>query len=325
MADDPSNAPSNDPPPRSTICIAGSSPGASLQQGDPGFEDVLAEHYPTDEAHALDGIVHLKDQARQSNKEDFWRVIAEGLVRVFGAQWGFTSKRVERDEETGEPTPPIGEHGSCLTGISWYYDDGNGVNGYGKNILYYAWANACSFMKHNKVVLVPDNYASVFPSDPNAEFMPMPFVAYLAVPLFANGNPIGHLGLIWSKEGIARRRLSWSFIEAGMHALEDLVSQRLVDSSGLDFSRSHSPNNLLQRGQTSTSLKPYAQTLSHELRTPMQGVVGMLDLMHTNVEEFSETQADSRVRKVLKSLRDDIEVIQGQWILGLSGSNLTGF
>lgn len=311
MAVDRDNAQSSHLETCAHVCIAGASAGEAFQHDHPAFEQVLTKFYQEQEAKTLDGLVNLKRRARQSTEEEFWRIIAEGLAGIFDAQWGFISKRVERDELTGEELPPAGERGARLTGICWYYDDGKGVSGFGKNVMYHCWGNACSMMKHNKVFLVPGDYPDVFPSDPNAEFMPIPFEAYMAAPLFASGNAIGHFGLIWDKEGISRRKLSWGFIQAGLHSLEDMITQRLAELFSPDVSRSGSPTNALTRGAPVSSLRPYAQTLSHELRTPMQGVVGMLDLMHNNLQEFSETQMESRVRKVLKSLKDDIEVIQG--------------
>jgi signal transduction histidine kinase len=59
------------------------------------------------------------------------------------------------------------------------------------------------------------------------------------------------------------------------------------------------------------SLKPYVRSLSHELRTPMQGVVGMLDVMHATVQEAIEGQPNSKVRNVFQALKENIEVVQG--------------
>lgn len=60
------------------------------------------------------------------------------------------------------------------------------------------------------------------------------------------------------------------------------------------------------------SLKPYARSLSHELRTPMQGVVGMFDVMMATVKEASETlDIDVRTRRMLETLKENIEAVQG--------------
>jgi K+-sensing histidine kinase KdpD len=61
----------------------------------------------------------------------------------------------------------------------------------------------------------------------------------------------------------------------------------------------------------SQSLKPYARSLSHELRTPMQGVVGMLDIMYSTVLDAIANQQNDRVRDVFTDLKNHIEVVQG--------------
>ena len=54
-----------------------------------------------------------------------------------------------------------------------------------------------------------------------------------------------------------------------------------------------------------------ARSLSHELRTPMQGVVGMLDVMMANVKDAAEGLNDVRMRRVLATLKENIEAVQG--------------
>lgn len=59
------------------------------------------------------------------------------------------------------------------------------------------------------------------------------------------------------------------------------------------------------------SLKPYARSLSHELRTPMHGVVGMLDVIHATVQEAIESQQNSKMRSIFEALKENIEDVQG--------------
>jgi K+-sensing histidine kinase KdpD len=61
-------------------------------------------------------------------------------------------------------------------------------------------------------------------------------------------------------------------------------------------------------------LKPYARSLSHELRTPMQGVVGMLDIMYSTVLDSIANQQSEMVRKVFEDLKSHIETVQGESI-----------
>ena len=59
------------------------------------------------------------------------------------------------------------------------------------------------------------------------------------------------------------------------------------------------------------SQKPFARSLSHELRTPMHGVIGMLDLMHATVREAIESQQNFKNRSIFQALKENIEVVQG--------------
>ena len=101
------------------------------------------------------------------------------------------------------------------------------------------------------------------------------------------------------------------------HSLEDMILERVLE--GNEFAKSAEsiqaeiprivPHRAVSAAQ---SLKPYARSLSHELRTPMQGVVGMLDVMMANVKEASESlQLESRTREILDTLRENIEAVQG--------------
>jgi hypothetical protein len=58
-------------------------------------------------------------------------------------------------------------------------------------------------------------------------------------------------------------------------------------------------------------MNPYARNLSRELRLPMQGVVGMLDLMHATIEQASEEQNEDKLRTYFEDLRQNIKVVQG--------------
>jgi K+-sensing histidine kinase KdpD len=59
------------------------------------------------------------------------------------------------------------------------------------------------------------------------------------------------------------------------------------------------------------SFKPFARSLSHELRTPMHGVIGMLDVMHATVKEAIESQHNVKLRNIFQALKENIEVVQG--------------
>ena len=170
-------------------------------------------------------------------------------------------------------------------------------------------------MRHDKVFIVPERLEEIVPNNPN----PLPWKrseAFIAVPLFANGKCFAHFGMTWSSEGASRRQLGWNYIEMFMHSLEDMIVQRILEGKGLqkDFDEPDSeaakviPLTAITAAQ---SLKPYARTLSHELRTPMQGVVGMLDIMYSTVLDAIANQPNDKVRLVFQDLKSHIEVVQG--------------
>lgn len=169
-------------------------------------------------------------------------------------------------------------------------------------------------MKHDKVFIIPEKMDEVIPNNPNQ----LPWKqseAFIGVPLFADGKAFAHFGMIWSKEGADKRPpLSWGYIEMCMHSLEDIIKARILEGRG--FAKEPEPDSLASRIipltaiTASQSLKPYARSLSHELRTPMQGVIGLLDVMHYTVMDAMEAQEQTSVKDIFLSLKDSIEKIQ---------------
>ena len=211
--------------------------------------------------------------------------------------------------------PPIGEPGSCLMGVAFHINDGHGTKMQIPNLKYHAYSCPCAYMCNDKVFIIPERLNDFIVNNPNTLLVPRE--AYLGIHLFADGMCFAHFGVMWSEEGARRRELRWGFLEMMFHSLEDLILDRLLKTR--DFAESAEP--VYEEGprviphQDVTMdqyLKPYAGNLSHELRTPMQGVVGTLDLMMANVKDAAaEFQEDARVRKVLERLQEHIEDVQG--------------
>jgi signal transduction histidine kinase len=200
-------------------------------------------------------------------------------------------------------------------GAAFYVNDGHGIEHQLKNFRYHAYSCPCAYMKHDKVLIIPEKLNDFIKNNPNEPLL-IPGEAYLGIPLFAEGKCFAHFGVMWSPEGAARRQLGWGYLEMLFHSLEDMILARVLE--GDNFAKSAEkvqqehpqvvPHEAITIAQ---SLKPYARSLSHELRTPMQGVVGMLDVMMANVKEASEGLDDSRIRRVLNTLRENIETVQG--------------
>jgi len=302
---------------RASLAVSQPVGGLVLQRGDEGFAKELGSLYPIAENNVAEHLVTLKARLRDASSEEFWSSVTKGLAELTDAQYAFISKRIlVDDEDVAVEMPPIGEPGSCLMGAAFYYNDEKGIEGTARNIRYKAYDCPCAYMKHDKVFLIPAQLNDFIVDNPNQANLVVPGEAYMGIPLFADGKCFGHFGVMWSAQGAARRRLSWTFIEMMLHSLEDLILNRLVDKS--DFVNSvKSMSDVPQRRvipheavSAAQSLKPYARSLSHELRTPMQGVVGMLDVMYATVQEAAEGQSDLRMRRVFETLKENIEVVQ---------------
>ena len=299
---------------RTSLCLPGPVPGVPSHHGDEGFREKVQQHYSISENNAVERLVHLKAGLRKATTYDFWRLLMEGMTNITGAQYGFVAKRIlVDDQDSAVEMPPIGEPGSCLLGVAFYYNDGEKIEGLHRDYKYLAYGAPCHHMKHDKVFLIPNDLGKFITNNPNN--FPFPTEAYLGVPLFSEGKCFAHFGMMWTAQALEKLDLGWAFIEMLLHSLEDTINERLVEgeSFGKPMEEEKPAKVIPHEAVTAAqSLKPYARSLSHELRTPMQGVVGMLDVMHATVQESLEGQSDAVVRKVLKTLRDNIEVVQGK-------------
>lgn len=299
---------------RRSLCLPSVEPGVATQFGENGFVQNLTKHFLSAENNALERLVQLKIDLKTADTESFWSRLMEGVTDICHAQYGFVAKRVLTDDHNSAiEMPTIGDPGSCLLGVAFYYNDGDKQRAMLRDYKYLAWDAPCSYMKHDKVFLIPENMSNFITHNPNA--LPFPAEGYMGVPLFQDGKCFAHFGLMWTQEGLDRRDSSWGFIEMLLHTLEDLIVDRLLKGQG--FSKPQSinmprPHHVIPREAVSAaqSLKPYAKNLSHELRTPMQGVVGMLDVMHATVQEQIEGHSNSAVRTVFQTLKDNIETVQ---------------
>lgn len=303
---------------RQSLCLAQPIPGVVAQPGQSDFKEQLARIFDPAESNAAEQLVDLKDALRNADTDAFWALLTKGLARIADAQYAFVSKRIlVDDKDVPVELPPIGEPGACLMGEAFYINDDHG-NGPGhlRNFKYHAYACPCAYMKHDKIFIIPERLNDFIVNNPND--LIIPGEAFLGIPLFAEGKCFAHFGVMWGKEGAARRQLSWGFLEMIFHSLEDMILDRVL--RGTDFAQSAQAAPSIQTKivpheavSVAQSLKPYARSLSHELRTPMQGVVGMLDVMMANLKEAAETMhMDPRTRDVLDTLKENIEAVQGQ-------------
>ena len=304
---------------RRSLCFSQPVPGMVVHCGEAGFTETLLQHYSVAESNAAEELVRLKDDLRTADSDRFWHRLSEGLANIADAQYAFVSKRILFDDKNvAVEMPPIGEPGACLMGAAFYINDpAYGINTHMNNFKYHAYQCPCAYMKHDKIFIIPEKLNDFIVDNPNQ--LVVPGEAYLGIPLFAQGKCFAHFGVMWSPGGAARRKLSWGYLEMLFHGLEDLILQRVLE--GDEFAKSaeeikpNPPQVVVPHAAISIaqSLKPYARSLSHELRTPMQGIVGMLDIMMAHVKEAAEdTHHEPQIRKLLDSLRANIETVQGE-------------
>ncbi len=307
---------------RRSLCLSSPHPGLAAHHGESGFADTIKKHFAVPENNAAEKLVLLKEELKNADTEIFWKRLMEGMTEICHAQYAFVAKRILVDDhDSAVEMPPIGEPGSCLLGVAFYYNDGKDprTEGLHRDYKYLAWGAPCAHMRHDKVFLIPEKLSSFITNNPNA--FPFPTEAYLGVPLFAEGKCFAHFGMMWTQEGLEQRDVSWGYLEMILHSLEELILERLL--GGQSFVRAPAPKEKAKSTKvipqeaitTSQSLKPYARSLSHELRTPMQGVVGMLDVMHATVQEAMEGHPNSRVRNIFQALKENIEVVQGEFTI----------
>lgn len=315
----------NDPYSRASLVIGSKDDMNVIHMGDPGFRSRMEQNFVDVESNCLEQTYNLKAKLRASTTFDFWQILMEGMSEIMGAQYSFVAKRVLYDDENAAvEMPPFGQPGSCLMGLAFYFNDHKGQSGLYRDYKYQVYGCPCQWMRHDKVLIIPDGLTTLTPSNPNSAAMPILPEGYLAVPLFQEGKCFAHFGVMWTADGLKERpQLGWGMLEMFLHALEDQVTIRMLEGKGF----TERPNEVIpaQVVASRQSFRPYARSLSHELRTPMQGVVGMLDVMYASVLEATEWEIGDmkQIRNMVESLRESIEVAQGAFfVLSWLGLNV---
>src|SRR2546423_2778675 len=217
---------------RTSLCLSSPMPGLASHHGEYGFADTILRHFAAPENNAAEKLVQLKAELKGADTEEFWRRLMKGMTEICHAQYAFVAKRILVDDhDSAVEMPPIGEPGSCLLGVAFYYNDGQAIQGLHRDYKYLAWGAPCAHMRHDKVFLIPEKLSSFITNNPNA--FPFPTEAYLGVTLFTEGNGFAHFATMWTQDGLDRRAVSRSYLALILHSLEDLILERLL--SGQSF------------------------------------------------------------------------------------------
>lgn len=271
--------------------------------------------FETGQRSAMEQLLELKRELREVDAETFWSRLMEGVTSISGAQYAFVASRPLEDSHDLADTERRPED------VNVYYDGVQTVCGDCGVLKRFPR----SFASTDKVYLVCESLGSTM-----EEHMDecLPFEACLAVPLHLNGGTFARFGLMWTLDGLKRRVVSWDYLQMILHSLDDLILLRT--SKETDHKKHAFRNHLKKEDQEqkqrrssshypapyhppsgSPSFKPYARSLSHELRTPMQGVVGLLDVMHASVQEKLEHKQVPDMVSYFHDTRESIEAIQG--------------
>ncbi|KAL3437643.1 hypothetical protein BDV09DRAFT_161638 [Aspergillus tetrazonus] len=297
-------------------CVLSRDVARNLLTGDSQIENP-GQSAASPEYAAIEELAAVKKELRVLDLESFWIKLMERTSSLCNAQYAFVARRVK----DGESTKEIAGHKHSVFGIAYYYNDGFQTVGMHRH-RYFAGGSPLSHMDLKKPCLIPENLSSYNLFDRDK----LPFAAegYLAIPLFLGDECLAYLGLMWSDVGLQNRKLSWSFIETVLFSLEDLVVQRIQEDRRVAEQQQSVPGSALggrniddemappaQGAQFSSQhLKPFARSLSHELRTPMQGIVGMLDVMHATVRDALIGKPPPKTAYVFQSLKESIEMVQ---------------
>ncbi|RAH74292.1 sensor histidine kinase/response regulator [Aspergillus aculeatinus CBS 121060] len=305
-----------------TQCLPGDVPATTFLDDDAQADSSGRRYIGGPQSFAIDRLVKLKQELRPLDSEKFWHQLMEQISLICKAQYVFVARRARDDESLNE----IEGHKTMLFGTAFYYNDGHRTAGMHRR-RYFAGGNPLSHMDREKPCLIPEKLGSFISFDRDQ----LPFAAegYLAVPLFSGTKCLAFFGLMWSEPGLQKRNLSWSLLEMILYSLEDLVVQRICDdvdptvtvNSGQESTNSSGGKTCVvgdvnigvvhgSADFSSQPLKPYARSLSHELRTPMQGVVGMLDVMHATVREAIQDKPSPKAGFVFRTLKESIEMVQ---------------
>src|SRR5438552_533767 len=206
-----------DPVDRHTLCLPIHSKKTIVHAGDEGFSEELRRNFHTTETNANERLVKLKTKLRTASTEEFWSLLMVEMCAITDSQYGFVAKRILVDDQSAAvEMPAIGEEGSCLMGVAFYFNDGHGTEKMFRDYEYSAYGAPCGSMRHDKVFLLTERLSEFFPNNPN--MLPFPAEAYLGIPLFAEEKCFAHFGVMWSPEGVSRRKLSWGYLEMLLHS-----------------------------------------------------------------------------------------------------------
>lgn len=277
----------------------------------------LAQHCAPLESELLHQVTLFKAHLRPIRSgPEFWSTLAKGLTNLLGAQYACVSKRLDTIESnTGMPS--LDQEGSCILALAWYYNGGESKTGMYSDVKYTGYCAPCSLMQNNTTALVPCGLLDTFPVNPNQSAFAEPADAYLGVPMFdGKGTNVGHVCLLWTKEGREKCPYTWTMMEFVLHVFVEMATQRFLENidelvafdkedaiAAAAIQSASKESSLLPTPaaevdnpqfmttpstQIPTMFLPFpaaiAANISHEIRTPLQGIIGLLEILYAQID-----------------------------------------
>jgi signal transduction histidine kinase len=145
-------------------------------------------------------------------------------------------------------------------------------------------------------------YENKYVKSPHVKYMPkghMPLKNVMFAPLKNRGKVVGLLGLGEKEADFTDydARIATSFAE--------LISVALINSNNLDILK-HSEKQLIQ---LNTDKDKFISILSHDLKSPFSGILGLLELLKEKIRTYDIETVESRVNMVLELVQNTYNLL----------------
>ena len=279
----------------------------------------LARFFAPLESELLHQVTVLKTTLRPiTTGPEFWKTLAKGLANLLGSQYVGISKRLDTIESnTG--LPALDEEGSCIVALGWVHNCNDSKNIF-EDIEYTGYCAPCGLMRHNSTALIPNGLMETFPSMPNKSAFAEAPDAYLGVPMFdAKGVNMGHISCLWTRDGLKACPYSWTMMEFVLHVFVEMATQRFMENMDAKFDKEESiakavlhssnrnvpvpPSPVIDHssshipGPHNSIFLPFpaaiAANISHEIRTPLTGIIGLLEILYSEVDSLQSDGSTS--------------------------------
>ncbi|KAI5290781.1 hypothetical protein KEM54_000477 [Ascosphaera aggregata] len=261
---------------------------------------------------AFNEIRELRNELRREESMLFWTKLIKGMARTCKAQYAFITSPICPVDPEIRPAGIGYDNRHHLASEKVSDEPGRVV------------FEIPSVLPIEGCDLITSDLPAVM-GEENMAKLPFTMQSYLCVPLPISRTRTISIGMMWTQEGLTRLDLPWTAVKLLVYAFEELVTTR-AKYVGLHKASPHRHNlkkegNVRQndrgRRRVSTlhkmprsrypSFRAFAPHLSHELRTPMQGVVGMFDVVRADIEDIdpdNNIETAQRLKAITQSLED---------------------